>query len=92
MILIDIAHIIHLTTEEEDAKPAQATLLPRQRCVRLFLLQGVERHAAVLETDGDAVGLLDVHIQEALGTFWIGIRRHIHDNLFASQPQRQGLF
>ena len=92
MILIDIAHIIHLTTEEEDAKPAQATLLPRQRCVRLFLLQGVERHTAILKTDRDTVGLLDIYIQKALGTFRIGIRCHIHDNLFASQPQRQGLF
>ena len=92
MILIDIANIIHLTTEEENAKSAYATLFPRQLSIGCFLLQGIERHTAIFETYRDTVGLLDVHIQETLGTFRIGIGCHIHDDFFASQPQRQGLF
>ena len=92
MILIDIANIIHLTTEEENAKSAYATLFPRQLCISYFLLQRIERHTTILETDRDAVGLLDIYIQKAIGTFRIGIRCHIHDDFFASQPQRQGLF
>ena len=92
MILVGIAHIVHLVTEEKDAKPAYATFFPRQLCISYFLLQRIERHTTILETDRDAVGLLDVHIQETLGTFRIGIGCHIHDDFFASQPQRQGLF
>ena len=92
MILIDIANIIHLTTEEENAKSAYATLFPRQLSIGCFLLQRIERHTTILETDRDAVGLLDIYIKKAIGTFRIGIRCHIHDDFFASQPQRQGLF
>ena len=92
MILVGIAHIVHLVTEEKDAKPAYATFFPRQLCISYFLLQRIERHTAILEADFDAVGFSDCYIQETVNTFRIGVRRHIHDNFLTSQPQRQGLF
>ena len=73
MILVCIADIIHLTAEEKDAKPAYATLIPRQSGVRVFLLQGVEVYTAILETNRDAIVLMDDNIQKAIDTFRISV-------------------
>ena len=84
MIFIGIADIIHRTADEKDTKSTNGAFIPLQSGIRIFMLQGVERYATILETDHDTIIFLDIHIQKAIGTIWIGIRRHINDNFFAS--------
>ena len=90
-ILVTIMDITHLAEGEHDAKPADGASFPRQRGVGIFVLQGVERHAAVLEAEDDAVAFLNIYIQVAIRAFGIGVFHDIRDNFLADQTELQSL-
>lgn len=73
MIHVGIADIIHLSDGDQDAKAANRTIFPPHGGIWLFMFQGVEGYSAIFETDDNAVGFQDFHIQIVFGTFGIGV-------------------
>ncbi len=88
MIFVVVAYVVHFAAEEEDAQSAYAALGPGLFCVGLFMLKGIEGHAAVLEAYGDAVGLLNEDIQEIVRVFGVGVAGDVHDDFLARQAHQ----